>query len=64
MAVDVDTTKGLFYGQGAESKFNRWLHSTDFLVYFELKNRRMRIKSIRHVMKPSATFSYVPYLDV
>ena len=29
MAVDVDTTKGLFW-PGAQSKFNCWLHSTDF----------------------------------
>ncbi|MGI5914012.1 MAG: putative LPS assembly protein LptD [Bacteroidales bacterium] len=62
MAVDIDTTKGLFYGQALNPNLTVG-YTPQIFGIFEFKNQNMRIKSIRHVMKPSATFSYVPYLD-
>jgi lipopolysaccharide export system protein LptA len=62
MAVDVDTAKGLFYGQALNPNLSIG-YTPQIFGIFELKNQNLRVKSIRHVMKPSATFSYVPYLD-
>ena len=62
MAVGVDTTKGLFYGQALNPSLNIG-YAPQIFGIFDFNNQNLKVKSIRHVMKPSVSFSYVPYLD-
>lgn len=58
--VVTDTLRGTFYGHSinpsVSASFNPQLYGT-----FSFKPES-RIQAIRHVMKPSVSFSYVPYL--
>ena len=59
--VVTDTLRGAFYGQSinpsVSASFNPQLYGT-----FSFKPES-RIQSIRHVMKPSVSFSYIPAFD-
>jgi lipopolysaccharide assembly outer membrane protein LptD (OstA) len=56
-----DTTRGFFYGQALvpsiSASFNPSLYGL-----FQFTKKGSRIQSIRHVMKPSVSFSYAPEL--
>lgn len=60
-SVVKDTIKGMFYGQAfnpsISASFNPQIFGT-----FEFTNPNSRIQTIRHVVKPSVSFSYIPSL--
>jgi len=55
-----DTLHGLFYGQSMNAAFSTGINPQIFGSYKFGQNSR--IQEIRHVMKPSVSFSYTPYL--
>ncbi len=62
MAVGVDTTNGLFYGHALNPNISIG-YTPQIFGIFDFANQNLKVRSIRHVIKPSASFSYVPYLD-
>ena len=56
-----DTLRGFFYGQAVNPSISAG-YSPQIFGTFQFTNPNSRIQAIRHVMKPSVTFSYIPYL--
>jgi hypothetical protein len=61
-SVVIDTTRGLFYGQAVNTSISA-SYSPQIFGTFDFKNPDSRIDAIRHVMKPSISFSYVPSIN-
>jgi len=59
--IITDTTRGVFYGHAINpsigASFNPQVYGT-----YDFKSPKSRIQSVRHVMKPSVSFSYTPSL--
>jgi hypothetical protein len=60
-AVAIDTAKGLYYGQAINPAISASFNPQIFGTY-QFTNPDSRIQAIRHVIKPSVSFSYVPSL--
>lgn len=60
--VDVDTLRGLYYGHAINPSLSIGYTPQIFGLY-QFINPNAKVQAIRHVVKPSATFSYVPFLD-
>lgn len=60
--VVIDTTKGVFYGQAFNPSFSASFNPQLFGTY-QFTNPNSRVQAIRHVIKPSIGFSFVPALD-
>jgi len=56
-----DTLKGLFYGQAVSTSIGTSLAPQIYGTY-QFKNPNSRVQKIRHIIKPTIGFSYVPYL--
>jgi hypothetical protein len=56
-----DTIRGIFYGQAMSASIGTGITPQIFGTY-TFKNPNAKVQAIRHVMKPSVSFSYVPYL--
>jgi lipopolysaccharide assembly outer membrane protein LptD (OstA) len=56
-----DTSRGFFYGQAVNPSISAGLNPQIFGTY-EFKNESSRIQKIRHIIRPSVTFSYTPVL--
>jgi hypothetical protein len=59
--VDTDTIMGAFYGQAFNPSISASFNPQVFGTY-SFTNPNARVQSIRHVIKPSVSFSYVPDL--
>jgi hypothetical protein len=60
--VVTDTLRGLFYGQAVNASIGTGLSPQIFGTY-SFTNPRSRIQAIRHIIRPSVGFSYVPVLE-
>lgn len=56
-----DTTRGYFYGHSINPSISAG-YSPQIFGLFQFINPDSRIQAIRHVMKPSVSFSYIPFL--
>jgi lipopolysaccharide assembly outer membrane protein LptD (OstA) len=56
-----DTTRGFFYGQALTPSISASFNPSLYGLY-QFTKKGSRIQSIRHVMKPSVSFSYAPEL--
>jgi lipopolysaccharide assembly outer membrane protein LptD (OstA) len=61
-AVITDTLRGAFYGQSVNASISVGIAPQIFGTY-SFKNPDSRIQAIRHIIKPSVSFSYIPYLS-
>jgi lipopolysaccharide assembly outer membrane protein LptD (OstA) len=61
-SVITDTLRGAFYGQSVNASVSAGLSPQLFGTY-SFKNPNSRVQFIRHIIKPSIGFSYVPYLS-
>jgi hypothetical protein len=61
-SVVTDTIKGLFYGQSVTASISTGIAPQIYGTY-QFKNSNSRLQAIRHIIKPSVGFSYVPYLQ-
>jgi hypothetical protein len=61
-AVAIDTAKGFFYGQAINPSISASFNPQIFGTY-QFTNPNSRVQAIRHVIKPSVSFSYVPSLQ-
>ncbi len=57
-----DTLKGMFYGHAINPSISAG-YSPQIFGTFDFVNPESRIDAIRHVMKPSVSFSFVPAFD-
>jgi hypothetical protein len=57
-----DTIRGYFYGQSLNASIGAGYSPQIFGIY-DFTNPNSRVDAIRHVMKPSVGFSFVPYLS-
>ena len=60
--VVYDTIRGAFYGQAFSPSISAGF-TPQIFGSFQFKNPNSRIQAIRHVMKPSVSFSFVPSLS-
>jgi len=60
-SVVVDTLHGFFYGQSVNPSISASYNPQIFGTY-QFKNPGSRIQAIRHIIRPSVTFSYIPVL--
>jgi len=59
--VVIDTTHGFFYGQALNPSISASFNPQLFGMYdFSVKSPNLRLQSIRHVIKPSVSFSFTP----
>jgi hypothetical protein len=56
-----ETSKGIFYGQAVNPSISA-SYSPQIFGMYTFTNPDARLQAIRHVMKPSVSFSYVPSL--
>lgn len=56
-----DTLHGYYYGQALNASISAGYSPQIFGIY-DFTNPNSRIDAIRHVMKPSVSFSYVPFI--
>jgi hypothetical protein len=61
-SVIIDTLNGFFYGQSVNPSISAGINPQLFGMY-EFKNPDSRIQKIRHIIRPSASFSYIPVLQ-
>lgn len=61
-AVAIDTAKGFYYGQAINPAISASFNPQIFGTY-QFTNPNSRLQAIRHVIKPSIGFSYVPSLQ-
>jgi hypothetical protein len=59
--VITETSKGIFYGQAFNPSISASFNPQIFGMY-TLKNPDSRLQAVRHVMKPSVNFNYIPSL--
>jgi len=57
-----DTLEGLFYGHSINPSISAG-YSLQIFGIFDFINPDSRIDAIRHVIKPSVSFSFIPYFD-
>lgn len=57
-----DTTRGFFYGQAINPAISASFNPQLFGMY-QFTNPNSRLQAIRHVIKPSVSFSYIPSLS-
>jgi len=57
-----DTLEGIFYGHAISPSISAG-YSPQIFGIFDFINPDSRIDAIRHVIKPSVSFSFVPYFD-
>jgi hypothetical protein len=57
----IDTTKGIFYGQAVNPSISASFNPQIFGMY-TFTNPDSRLQAIRHVIKPSIGFNYIPAL--
>jgi hypothetical protein len=63
-AVVNDTISGFFYGQAVNPSISASFNPQIFGTYdFATKSPNSRIQTIRHVIKPSVSFSFIPSLS-
>lgn len=60
-AVVKDTLRGYFYGHSINPSISAG-YSPQIFGLFQFTNPESRVQAVRHVMKPSVSFSYVPFL--
>ena len=60
-AVIIDTLRGYFYGHSINPSISAG-YSPQIFGLFQFTNPESRVQAIRHVMKPSVSFSYIPFL--
>jgi hypothetical protein len=60
--IDYDTVRGVFYGQAVNPSISAG-YSPQIFGTYQFTNPNSRIQAIRHVIKPSVTFSFVPYFS-
>jgi hypothetical protein len=60
--VVYDTLRGTFYGQAINPSIGAG-YSPQIFGIFNIKNPDSRVRAIRHVIKPSVTFGFTPYLE-
>ena len=58
-----DTTRALFYGQAMRPSISASFNPQIYGMFDFSANPNSRLQAIRHVMKPSVGFSYVPALN-
>ena len=58
-----DTTRGLFYGQAMRPSISASFNPQIYGMFDFSANPNSRLQAIRHVMKPSVGFSFVPALN-
>jgi hypothetical protein len=56
----IDTTRGFFYGHALKPAISAG-YSPQIFGIFQFTNPNSRVQAIRHVIKPSVSFNYVPY---
>jgi len=56
-----DTLRGYFYGHSINPSISAG-YSPQIFGIFQFTNPNSRVQAIRHVMKPSVSFSFVPYV--
>jgi len=56
-----DTLRGYFYGHSINPSISAG-YSPQIFGLFQFTNPESRVQAIRHVMKPSVSFSYIPFL--
>lgn len=56
-----DTVRGYFYGHSINPSIGAG-YSPQIFGLFQFTNPDSRIRAVRHVMKPSVSFSYIPFL--
>jgi hypothetical protein len=57
-----DTLKGIFYGQAISPSISMG-YSPQIFGMYTFTNPNSRVEAIRHVMKPSVTFGFIPYIE-
>jgi hypothetical protein len=57
-----DTLRGVFYGQSVNASISAGISPQIFGKY-RPTNPKSRIEEVRHIIKPSVSFSYVPYMS-
>jgi hypothetical protein len=60
--VVYDTLRGYFYGQAINPSISTGYSPQIFGIY-QFTNPNARVQAIRHVIKPSVTFGFVPYIS-
>jgi hypothetical protein len=60
-SVVIDTLHGIFYGQSVNPSISASFNPQIFGIY-QFKNPGSRLQAIRHIIRPSVTFSYIPVL--
>jgi hypothetical protein len=60
--VVYDTLRGTFYGQAVNPSISAG-YSPQIFGMYTFRNPDSRIQAIRHVMKPSVSFGFTPYLS-
>jgi hypothetical protein len=60
--VVYDTLRGTFYGQAINPSISAG-YSPQIFGYYQFTNPNSRIQTIRHVIKPSVTFGFTPYIS-
>ncbi|NLN31810.1 MAG: LPS-assembly protein LptD, partial [Bacteroidales bacterium] len=56
-----DTARGYFYGHSINPSIGAG-YSPQIFGLFQFTNPDSRVRAVRHVMKPSVSFSYIPFL--
>ena len=60
-SVVIDTLRGFFYGQSVNPSISAGFNPQIFGMYI-FKNTQKRLQAIRHIIKPSIGFNYIPVL--
>jgi len=60
--VDTIFMKGIFYGQAINPSISAG-YSPQIFGFYRFTNPNSRIEAIRHVMKPSVSFGFTPYIE-
>jgi lipopolysaccharide assembly outer membrane protein LptD (OstA) len=57
-----DTLQGVFYGQTLNPSISA-SYNPQMFIYYQFINPASKVQTIRHVIQPSVSFSYVPVID-
>ena len=61
-SVSIDTLNGFFYGQAINPSISAG-YSPQIFGMYQFTNPDWRLQKIRHIIKPSVSFSYVPFFS-
>jgi lipopolysaccharide assembly outer membrane protein LptD (OstA) len=61
-SVIIDTLNGFYYGQSVNPSISAGINPQIFGMY-EFKNKDSRIQKIRHIIRPSVSFNYIPVIQ-